>query len=131
MTVAVTCTAVLATLVLALGMNVSRLRGERQRVGAPQFPADPADGLFKAVRAHGNAAEYVPTLAVLMLVAGAHSPAAWVVVAMAGATVSRLVHAAGIFASRSLALQSPVRLAGAVGTYVFGLALVAAALLTV
>ncbi len=130
MNIAVVCIAILASIVFVLGMNVSRLRGVRERAGGPQFPTDGSDGLFKAVRAHGNAAEYVPTLAILIALVGAREPAPWMVVAMVGATISRLVHAGAIYASPTLAKQTPLRLAAALGTYLFGLALVVALLVT-
>ena len=40
-----------------------------------------------------------------------------------GATVSRLLHAAGMLTAPTLAAESTPRLAGAMGTYVFGVAL--------
>lgn len=131
MTTATVCISILAALVLLLGMNVSRIRGDRQRHGGAQFPTDPSDLLFKAVRAHGNASEYVPTLAVLVLVVGTHHPAAWLVGATVAVTASRLLHAYAIYASPTLERQSPTRLVAAMGTYVFGLVLVVGALLTV
>ena len=133
MTTAVICIAILSTLVLGLGMNVSRLRGMRQKEGGQQFPTDASDSLFKAVRAHGNAAEYVTTLAVLMLVIGSSpsTSSTWTAFVMAGATASRLLHAVAVFISPSLERQTVLRLVGAMGTYVLGLALVVAAVLTV
>ena len=50
-------------LVTLLGLNVSRLRGTRLGVGAPLPPE-----LVRPVRAHGNAAEWVP-LGLLLLLA--------------------------------------------------------------
>ena len=38
MNIAVVCIAILASIVFVLGMNVSRLRGVRERAGGPQFP---------------------------------------------------------------------------------------------
>jgi len=107
MNVAVVCSAILGALIFVLGANVSRLRLAQERAGAPQYSPDPGGGLFKAVRAHGNATEYIPMLAVLMLLVGAQAPAP------------------------TLERQTPARFIGAVGTYVFGLALVVAALATV
>jgi uncharacterized protein len=124
MTVAVTCTALLALLVFALGMNVSRVRG----TVTDQFPTEPTDVLLVAVRAHGNATEYVPTLAVLILLVGARDPAAWMVATFVAAAVARYVHAVGIFTAGDLARQTPLRVAGAMGTYLCGVLLVAAAL---
>jgi uncharacterized protein len=76
MTTAIICTAILAAMLFALGLNVSRVRGVTGKTAGSQFPDDPSSGLFKAIRVHGNAAEYVPTLIVLFLLVGARSPAA-------------------------------------------------------
>ncbi len=127
MTTAIICTAILAAMLFALGLNVSRVRGVTGKMGASQFPDDPASGLLKAIRAHGNAAEYVPTLMVLFLLAGARSPAAVAIPLIAGATAARLVHAYGLLTSPSLATPTTSRLVGAVGTYVFGIGLAVAA----
>jgi uncharacterized protein len=127
MTTAIICTAILAAMLLALGLNVSRVRGMTWKTGGSQFPDDPASGLFKAIRAHGNAAEYVPTLIVLFLLVGARSPAAVAAPLIAGATIARLVIAYGLLTSPSLATPTTSRLIGAVGTYLFGIGLAVAA----
>jgi uncharacterized protein len=130
MTIAIICTAILAAMLLALGLNVSRMRGVTGKTGGSQFPDDPASGLLKAIRAHGNAAEYVPTLIVLFLLVGARSPAAAAIPLIAGATIARLVHAYGLLSSPSLATPTTSRLIGAVGTYLFGIGLAVAAALS-
>jgi uncharacterized protein len=127
MTVAIIAAATLAVLVFVLGFNVSRLRGITAKAGGTQMPTDPTDRLFIAIRAHGNAAEYVPTLMVLFLLVGAGSPAAVAVALIVGATLARLVHAFGMLTASSLAAESALRLAGAIGTYVFGIGLAIAA----
>ena len=127
MTTAIICTAILAAMLLVLGLNVSRMRGVTGKAGGSQFPNDPASGLFKAIRAHGNAAEYVPTLIVLFLLVGARSPAAVAIPLIAGATTARLVHAYGLITSPSLAMPTTSRLIGALGTYLFGIGLAVAA----
>ena len=123
MTVAIIGTAVLAALVFVLGFNVSRMRGVTAKAGGQQLPTDPSDPLFKAIRAHGNAAEYVPTLIVLFLLVGSRSPAVVATVLIAGATGCRLLHAYAMLSAPSLATRSKPRELGAIGTYVFGLAL--------
>ena len=128
MTTAIICTAILAAMLFALGLNVSRVRGETAKTGGSQFPDDPASGLLKAIRAHGNAAEYVPTLIVLFLLVGARSPAAAAIPLIAGATIARLVNAYGLLTSPSLATPTTSRLIGAVGTYLLGIGLAVAAL---
>jgi uncharacterized membrane protein YecN with MAPEG domain len=127
MTTAIICTAILAAMLFALGLNVSHVRGLTGKSGGSQFPSDPASRLLKAIRAHGNAAEYVPTLIVLFLLVGARSPAAAAIPLIAGATIARLVHAYGLLTSPSLAMPTRSRLIGAVGTYLFGIGLAVAA----
>ena len=127
MTIAIICTAILAAMLLALGINVTRMRAVTGKTGGSQFTSDPASGLFKAIRAHGNAAEYVPVLIVLFLLVGARSPAAVAIPLIAGATVARLVHVYGLLSSPSLAAPTVSRSIGAVGTYLFGIGLAVAA----
>jgi uncharacterized membrane protein YecN with MAPEG domain len=124
MKTAVICSALLALLVFALGANVSRMRG----TASTQFPTDPTDPLFVAVRAHGNATEYVPTRIVLILFIGASEPSAWMLVIAVAAVVARYVHAVGIFVAGDMARATPLRLIGAIGTYLCGFGLIAAAL---
>ena len=130
MSTAIVCVCILSALVIALGLSVSILRGRQERLGLPQYPSDPADLLFKAIRAHGNAAEYVPVLAVLMLVASRSGPPMWVLIAAVAATAARLVHAAALLTSPTLARPTALRHIGATGTYITGLVLVAGAAAT-
>ena len=130
MTPALICTAVLAATVFLLGFNVSRLRGITGKAGGSQLPTDPANPLLIAVRAHGNAAEYVPTLIVLFLVVGLRSPE-WIAIPLiVGGTLARRVHAGGRRTAPTLAAPTPFRMVGALGTYVFGLLLAVAAAFT-
>jgi uncharacterized membrane protein YecN with MAPEG domain len=130
MTTAITATAILGALVFVLGFNVSRMRGVTAKVGGSQMPTDPASPLLIAMRAHGNAVEYVPTLIVLFLLVGARSPAVVAIPLIVGATASRLLHAYGMLTARSLAAEGKVRFGGALGTYVFGVGLAVAAAAT-
>ena len=123
MTTAIICTALLAALVFALGLNVSRLRGS----ATTQQPAAPDDRLYVAVRAHGNATEYVPTLAVLILLVGSREPAAWMVATFVVATVARYVHALGVLRAGDMNKPVPLRMVGAMATYAAGLVLAGAA----
>ena len=129
MNVALVCTALLGLLVFGLGLAVSALRGStRTNIG---HGSDPADPLHKVVRAHGNAAEYAPMLAVLMLAIAARGCTRWMVWTFIAATLFRYVHAAGMLLSPSLDRPQPLRFIGALGTYLSGLALVVAALMVV
>jgi uncharacterized membrane protein YecN with MAPEG domain len=120
MTAAV-CAGVLGLLVILLGLGVSMTRGATNTTIG--FNPDPTDRLYKMVRAHGNATEYNPTLAILILYLGTRQPATWVEWMFVVAVVSRVLHAAGMIMSPSLATPQPLRAAGAVGTYVAGLVL--------
>jgi uncharacterized membrane protein YecN with MAPEG domain len=130
MTTAVICSALLAALLFLLGANVTRLRVVTQKAGASQLPDDPTDKLLIAIRAHGNAAEYVPVLVVLFLLVGARSPG-WAVIALTvAATAARLVHAYGMLTSGSLAVPTKSREIGAAATYLCGLGLAIAAMIS-
>jgi uncharacterized protein len=131
MTTAIICSASLAALVFLLGANVTRLRVSTGKVGGSQLTQDPTNKLFIAVRAHGNAAEYVPILVVLFLLVGARSPE-WLAIPMIiAATLARLLHAYGMLTARSLAAPTTAREIGAGATYLLGLGLAVAAITTV
>lgn len=127
---AVVCTALLGAMIFVLGFNVSRMRGVTARQGGSQMPTDPASPLLIAQRAHGNASEYVPILAVLFLLVGSRQDSWWVALLIVGATLFRLLHAGGMLTASTLAAESTWRMAGAMGTYVFGLALSVAAIVS-
>ena len=131
MTTAIICTAVLGALVFVLGANVTRIRAVRGKNGGTQTPIDPADPLLKATRAHGNASEYVPTLAVLILLVAAREPTAWAAALAIGATSARVLHAVGMLTAPSLAVPTPAKVVGSTGTYLFGLALAMTAVTTI
>jgi len=122
MSMALACTALLALLVFGLGLGVSMMRGSSGTNFG--YTPDPADRLYKMVRAHGNATEYAPMLAILMLAIAARGPSAWMLWVFGIATAARYVHAAGMILSPSLQDPHPLRFAGALTTYLAGLALV-------
>ena len=128
--VAVVSIALLGALVFVLGANVTRHRAIRGGTGN-QMPTDPADRMFIAIRAHGNAAEYVPTLAVLILVCALLSDGWWVQALAVAAVVSRYLHALGMLTAKTLASHGPLRDIGAMGTYATGIALGVTAVLGV
>jgi hypothetical protein len=117
---------ILGLLVFGLGLGVSLVRGATNTVVG--FNPDPTDRLYKMVRAHGNAAEFNPMLAALILYLGTQQPATWIQWTFVAAAVSRVLHAAGMLLSPSLARPQPLRAAGAVGTYVTGLVLAVVAM---
>jgi uncharacterized protein len=123
MTIGIACTALLGLLLFGLGLYVSMLRqGRGQVIGHDQDPVDP---LHRAVRAHGNTAEYAPFFAVLFLWFAAHPAPAWIIVTIVIATIARFLLVAGLLWGKSLDKPNPARFLGAVLTYVCGLALVA------
>jgi uncharacterized membrane protein YecN with MAPEG domain len=130
-TLQVVCIALLSLPIFVLGANVTRHRAIRGATGN-QMPTDPADRMFIAQRAHGNASEYVPTLAVLILVCGVLTTDSWWVDLLAvAAVVSRYLHAIGMLTSKTLASHGPLRDAGAMGTYLTGIALAITAVVAV
>lgn len=124
MTTAIICTALLAALLWALSINTSRNRGK----AADQIPTRPDDPLFVAMRAHGNAAENNPMLAVLMLLVGSRDPATWMLVLMGVVTAARFGHAVGVLHSGDMSAETPIRLVSAVVTALGGLALAGCAI---
>jgi len=116
----------LAALVFLLGANVTRLRASR--APAAQFPTEPSDPLLKAIRAHGNATEYIPILAVLILILGMTTDAPYATVLMIAAVAFRVIHAAALLTSPTLASNTVPRSIGAAGTYLVGIGLIVAVL---
>ena len=121
-TTTLVCIAILGLLVFLLGANVTRHRAQRGATGT-QMPTDPSDRLLIAQRAHGNATEYVPMLALLLLVGGALTGGWWIPTLAVVAVVVRVVHAIGMLTSKTLATHGPLRDIGAMGTYLTGVAL--------
>ncbi|WP_028651617.1 MAPEG family protein [Nocardioides halotolerans] len=121
-TIPVVCVALLGLLVFVLGANVTRHRAIRGATGN-QAPSDPADRMFIAQRAHGNASEYVPTLAVLIVVCATLTDGWWLDALAIAATSFRWLHAVALLTSRSMAAHVPLRDVGALGTYATGIAL--------
>lgn len=126
-TIPVVAIAVMGLIVFILGANVTRHRAQRGSTGN-QMPSDPADRMFIAQRAHGNATEYVPTLIGLIIVCSLFTDSWWLDALSLAAMASRLVHAVGMLRSSTLAEHGPMRDAGAMGTYVSGIALAVTAI---
>ncbi len=122
-TLTIVSLALMGVLLFLLGANVTRHRAMRGSSGGNQQPTDPSDRLLIAIRAHGNAAEYVPTLMVLVLVCSALTDSWWVGALGLAALVSRTTHAIGMLTASTLASHGPLRDVGALGTYVTGVAL--------
>ena len=116
------CSAILVILYFALSLHVSMTRGRTKTgIGTGNDPSGP---LSKAVRAHGNAAEYAPVFVALFLyflMSGASGWITWVVVIV---TISRVLHAMGMLMTANFnSPPHPLRAVGAMGTYLGGFAL--------
>ena len=120
------CSAALVLLFAALSFNVSRMRLRRRK-----FPDVTEAEVNKAIRAHGNAAEYIPLFVAMFLYLNSTqpSPGAFLVGIAVLATVSRFVHAAGMFRIAAVTERHPLRFYGALGTYICLFALGGALLL--
>ena len=118
----IVCIALMGILVFILGANVTRHRSIRGSTGS-QVPTDPADRLFIAQRAHGNAAEYIPTLIGLLIVCSTLTGGWWLNALAITAVAARLVHAVGVLTCKTMAEHGPLRDAGAMFTYLSGVAL--------
>ena len=129
MATAVLCVVAMALLIFVLGFWVSIQRGRTNVITGIQ--TDPTSGLNKAVRAHGNAAEFVPVLAILTLYLGTQDVAAWVGWAMIVAAVSRYLTVIGFLTCKTLEKPHVLKALGALGTYVAGIAMCVAAYQTV
>lgn len=114
MNVVLLCVAALTFLLLGLSVNVSRLR-RKSRTDNPPPPSD----IAKAVRAQGNASEYIPVSVALLLYMNAvpTAPKAFVITVAIVALVSRVVHAIGMLSTPSIEQRHPFRPLGALGTY--------------
>lgn len=128
MNVAIICTALLGLLLFGLGFYVSIQRQQNRRsIGHDVSPVDP---LHRAVRAHANTAEYVPFFAVLFLWYATRPAPTWILVTIVLATVARFLLAGALLFGPSLNRPNPARFAGALFTYLCGLALAAGLLVT-
>jgi hypothetical protein len=126
MNLAITCIGLLGLLVIALGLGVSLMRDRTKRaIGCSDDPTDP---LYKWVRAHANACEYAPTLAIMIFALSSTGFTGWNGWLYIAAVVVRYLHAAGMILSPTLEKGHPLRLVGAVGTYLVGFALATAAI---
>jgi len=120
--IVIVCVALMGILLFVLGANVTRHRAIRG-VAGNQMPTDPADRMYVAQRAHGNAAEYIPALIGLLIVCSTLTDGWWLDALAITAAAARLVHAFGLLTSKTMTEHGPVRDAGAMFTYLVGVAL--------
>ena len=121
------CTGVLVLLYFALALNVSRMRGATKTgVGSGDDPSGP---LNKAVRAHGNSAEYIPIFVALFLYLLQSGTGGWLEWVAVIVTISRIMQAFGLLMTKTFkAPPHPLRAIGSMGTYaggfIFGVVLI-------
>jgi uncharacterized membrane protein YecN with MAPEG domain len=106
------CAGILVLLYAGLSNNVSRMRLRMQKL------SDVTEAeMTKAIRAHGNASEYVPLFVTLFLYLNLIQAGTVFVVIAVIATLSRIIHAAGMFLIANVTERHPLRFFGALGTY--------------
>ncbi len=110
---------------LSFAVSYHRLNTKRGFGG----PDDPTAPLNKAVRAHGNTAEYIGIVAVVMLALGLTQPAPWVEWAMIAFVIGRIITAFSFLITASLDNIFPLKVAGMTITYSAGMLLSLALLL--
>lgn len=127
MTIALLCTALLGLLLFGLGLNVSITRKRHAKgIGHDLGPNDP---VHRAVRAHGNTAEYAPFLAALFLWYAAHGAPFWISIVILVTTLARVLIVAGLLWGGPLNQTNPLRAIGALFTYLGGFVLTASLLI--
>jgi uncharacterized membrane protein YecN with MAPEG domain len=121
------CSGILVLVYSALSLYVSLMRG-RLKIGIGPGP-DLSGPLNKAVRAHGNSAEYTPLFVALFLYFLMAGASGWITWAVIGITLCRVLHPIGMLLSPDFNRPPhALRAIGALGTYVGG-ALLGVALL--
>jgi len=127
MLIPLVCISLLAILNIGLGFAVSSFRAQTNTIYG--YTTDPEDILYKTVRAHGNATEYVPILALLIYILSQFPESTWVLWCMVLVTFFRFLSAMGIIFPKTLAKPNPMHFIGALGAYVTGFGLCIALIL--
>jgi len=110
MTLNLVCTAILVLMYFALSLNVSLKRISRKE--SPNREVQ----LTKAIRAHGNASEYIPLFVVLFFYY--RESTSWILAALViVSTLGRIVHAIGMLTAETATGPNPGKFIGAVATY--------------
>ena len=127
----VICVSILGLMIFLLGFLISTLRGKTGIIYYSDSLDDPTSLLTKAVRALANTAEFGPMLAVMFLYLGTTDPSRWVYWTMVVATASRVLMVVGFLTAGTLRKIHPLKAIGGVGTYLSGLALCVAMVISV
>lgn len=112
MNIVVLCSAFLVVFYAALSVNVSRVRLQGR-----DSPRVTETQLNHAIRAHGNAAEYIPLIVALLLYLNVAAPSTLVSFAAVVATLSRVLHATAMLLVADARQRQRLRFVGALGTY--------------
>lgn len=107
-------TAVIAAVNALILMALAAAIPNRRMKARVNLGTGESDELLRAVRAHGNAAEYIPIALILILILellGAATPLLWGLGAVL--TVARLAHPLAMYRDTG---PSPARVVGAVGS---------------
>jgi uncharacterized protein len=115
------CAAMLGLLLFGLGFAVSVERGKAKQLGG--VPNDDTTLLYRLIRAHGNASEYVPMIAAFALYFAATGTAPMISFVIGGLTAARILHATALIVRADMNRFNMLRFAGGMGTYVGGFAL--------
>ena len=113
MNILLLCSAVLVLLYAGLSVNVSLTRLRKRK-----YPSVTEAEVTKAIRAHGNASEYVPLFIALFVFLSFSAPSVVVKSVAVLATASRILHAAGMLRMASISERHPFKFYGALGTYI-------------
>ncbi|WP_219893444.1 MAPEG family protein [Aquisediminimonas profunda] len=115
------CAALLMVLLFGLGFAVSLERANSSKLGG--IPTDETSRLFKLIRAHGNASEYVPTGIALALYFSVTASSLVISALITAFTVARYAHAMALIVGGSMNQFSLLRFVGGMGTYISGIGL--------
>jgi hypothetical protein len=90
-----------ALLLAALGMNVSRMRGEKKA----SMTTPPDADLLRVIRAHGNCSEWAPImLFMLLLLELSGAPGQKLHILGGGIFLGRALHAAGVLSKTKIGI---------------------------
>lgn len=112
------CAGLLALLLFGLGLAVSVERGKAGKLGG--VPADEETRLFRMIRAHGNASEYVPIAGAMALYFATQQSSPLVLALLVGLTAARYIHAAALIGGKTMNRFNIARFIGGMGTYITG-----------
>jgi uncharacterized protein len=115
------CAAILGFLLFGLGFAVSVQRGRAGQLGG--IPGNESTLLYRLIRAHGNAAEYVPLIAAFALYFAANGSSTVISWVIGGLTIARICHATAMIIGTDMSQFNILRFVGGMGTYIGGFAL--------